>query len=242
MDGNGVAQDGVRAVALYERGCDVGFGQSCFNLALDYQEGKTGDPNESKATLFFEKACDNGEAKGCFNAGISYRRGRGVAQNAEKSAILFQKACDGGAERACGVKPVAKPQESDDDAEPQSAMKPQESDDDDDVPPSAAKPEDGDHNAVAKERIEKRYSQLMKACLDRHLKEDPDASGTMTIKLEVAPTGRVSKADVLTFDPDFASCVKSQAERWRFSSKRDPNGAAVSAKYEVSFRLPDELQ
>ena len=97
-DGDGVAQDAGKAVALYQKACDAGEASGCNNLAVMYKRGHGIPANAAKAAVFRGKACDRGELGNCEILARAYEAGDGVARDFSKAAALYQKVCDGGSD------------------------------------------------------------------------------------------------------------------------------------------------
>jgi TPR repeat protein len=65
-DGEGVAQDDLRARILYQKACDQGFGPACTTLGVRYQDGIGGlDEDPDKALELYRLGCAKGDPNGC---------------------------------------------------------------------------------------------------------------------------------------------------------------------------------
>lgn len=93
--GQGVTQDKIRAVKLYEQACNSNNTNGCFNLGYMYENGQGIGQDEIKAIQLYQKACDGNHTKGCLNLGLMYENGIGIIQDKIKATQLYQKACDG---------------------------------------------------------------------------------------------------------------------------------------------------
>ncbi len=63
--GKGVNQDYKKANELYSEACDLGFGDSCYNLGVLYFYGKGVGQDANTAKKYLNKACDLGSKAGC---------------------------------------------------------------------------------------------------------------------------------------------------------------------------------
>ena len=96
-----VKQDFTKAVQLYEKACNGGYVEGCYNLGLMYDTGEGVKQDSFKAFQLYEKACNDNIAGGCSNLGILYYKGEGVKQDSAKALGLFDKACQMKDESGC---------------------------------------------------------------------------------------------------------------------------------------------
>jgi hypothetical protein len=54
-------------MTLYQKACDGGDAQGCFNLGVMYENGRGVTKDQAKAAQLYQKACDGGDAQGCEN-------------------------------------------------------------------------------------------------------------------------------------------------------------------------------
>lgn len=115
-------KDKSLALQYYQKGCDGGSPQACFNLSGMYGRGEAVAPDRNKMMELLSKACDarkveacmglgnqegyvraasllnesceNGNAKACTDLGEFYNRGRGVAKDTVKANEYFDKGCE----------------------------------------------------------------------------------------------------------------------------------------------------
>ena len=100
-DGEGIATDPVRAVALYRKNCDAGYAKSCGNLGIASSEGRGSPKDPVAAARFFDDACSAGTATACSNLGAMYFDGQEAPENLPLAVRLFLRACNGGEAGGC---------------------------------------------------------------------------------------------------------------------------------------------
>ena len=93
--------DYQKAAQLYQKTCDSGIAEGCYNLGVLYADGQGVRQDYQKATQLYQKACDGGDAGGCYNLGVLYHNGQGVRQNFSTAKQYFGKACDLGLQLGC---------------------------------------------------------------------------------------------------------------------------------------------
>jgi TPR repeat protein len=102
-----VPADQAKAVAFYQRGCDRGSADACFDLGSKYQLGLGVAKDEAKAAQLYAGACNAGNAMACVNLGWMAKQGIAVPKDALRAATLFARACDAGggigAARGCAL-------------------------------------------------------------------------------------------------------------------------------------------
>jgi TPR repeat protein len=80
-------------LAALDAKCSGGDGQSCYDLAAAYYEGK-GVPKDPAASFAAAgRACKAGHAGGCYNHGAALYMGDGAAKDQAASIPFFEKAC-----------------------------------------------------------------------------------------------------------------------------------------------------
>lgn len=60
------------AVALFEKACNNGNAQGCFQLGTLYEKGEGVVQNKYKAVALYAQACNGGESHGCSNMAMTY--------------------------------------------------------------------------------------------------------------------------------------------------------------------------
>jgi beta-lactamase hcpA (cysteine-rich 28 kDaprotein) len=93
--------DYQKAGQLYQKACDGGNADGCYNLGLLYVSGRGVKQDYQKAVKLFKKDCDSGNAEGCYNLGVSYNNGKGVKQDFYTAKQYYGKACDLGLQLGC---------------------------------------------------------------------------------------------------------------------------------------------
>lgn len=93
-NGQGVKQDGAKALELYSKACESGYKYGCSNAGNLYYFGNAGMAKDyTKARSYLAKACELNIARSCLGLGVMYRKGLGVAKDEAKALDLFEKAC-----------------------------------------------------------------------------------------------------------------------------------------------------
>ena len=111
--------DVVRAAALYEKACKLGWGTGCRDAADMHQSGRKARPemlnppppppvpkpdlprDMARAVALYERACELDERESCFVAARLLAAGEGMAPDREKAFALFAQMCDDGMALAC---------------------------------------------------------------------------------------------------------------------------------------------
>lgn len=93
--------DYQKAGQLFQKACDSGNADGCYNLGLLYVNGRGVKQDYQKAVKLFKKDCDSGNAEGCYNLGVSYNNGKGVKQDFYTAKQYYGKACDLGLQLGC---------------------------------------------------------------------------------------------------------------------------------------------
>jgi TPR repeat protein len=84
----------AKAVALYQKGCDLGDGESCAALGEELRLGGLTPIDLPRAARIFEKACGLKDIGGCDELSKFYRDGEGVPKNRALQAKYRKLACD----------------------------------------------------------------------------------------------------------------------------------------------------
>jgi len=95
-NGQGMAQDYVKARECYEKAAAAGDADAMFNLGLLYDNGLGVAQDYAKSRAWYEKAAAKGQASAMFNLGLLYHNGQGVAQDHAMARKWFEKAADEG--------------------------------------------------------------------------------------------------------------------------------------------------
>jgi len=83
--------DYIKSKILFHELCNNNHINSCYNLAVQYEESK----NYLEAEKLYTKACKKNHFNACTNLGFLYYNGQGITKNYSKSFKLFNKSCDG---------------------------------------------------------------------------------------------------------------------------------------------------
>jgi TPR repeat protein len=99
-------ENGFRALAAYERACDLGDLAACTKTGLLHELGQDTPEDPEQAWAFYRRACDGtdcraGDPAGCSHLGVLLRNGSGGERDEAQAAELFRRACNGGHEEAC---------------------------------------------------------------------------------------------------------------------------------------------
>lgn len=98
--GQGVAQDKVRALKLYEIAAFQGSKTAQYNTGIYYQNGSGCEKDLKKAFTWFLKAAENGHVNAMNKVGCYYAEGTGVPKNMSKAKEWLIKALQSGAKDA----------------------------------------------------------------------------------------------------------------------------------------------
>ena len=99
-EGQGVAQDKVRALKLYEIAAFQGSKTAQYNTGIYYQNGSGCEKDLKKAFTWFLKAAENGHVNAMNKVGCYYAEGTGVPKNMSKAKEWLIKALQSGAKDA----------------------------------------------------------------------------------------------------------------------------------------------
>lgn len=94
--GQGVAQDLPKAVALFAEAGEAGYPPSLANLALMYASGDGVEQDVQQALVFGRQAAEAGDGQSQFNLAQAYRRGVDIAQDFEQAAFWYRTAAESG--------------------------------------------------------------------------------------------------------------------------------------------------
>lgn len=94
-NGQGVKQDGAKALELYIKTCKNNLGFGCESAAKIYYFGEAGMAKDyTKARSYFAKACELDAPVACLALGDLYASGQGgAAKNKTRALDLYKKAC-----------------------------------------------------------------------------------------------------------------------------------------------------
>jgi TPR repeat protein len=102
--GEGVGQNFVEAVRLYDLAAGQGHAAAQCNLGLMYDSGTGVPKDEAEAVRLYHLAADQGDTNAQFNLGVMYRYGTGVLRNANAAAALYRlAAAKGDAAAQCNL-------------------------------------------------------------------------------------------------------------------------------------------
>ncbi len=99
--GAGVAQDGGRAFAFFEKACDARWWRACGRLGQSYLVGQGTAPDPAQAVKNFEKGCQGGNAASCAQVAMLYKQGVDGVQDQKLAMRRLKQACDLGLQTAC---------------------------------------------------------------------------------------------------------------------------------------------
>ena len=91
-NGEGVAEDDIKAVAWYQKAADQGYAGAQTNLGWMYVKGKGVTKDAVKAVAWYQKAAAQGDADAQLNLGWMYEKGKGVTKDTVKAVAWYQKA------------------------------------------------------------------------------------------------------------------------------------------------------
>jgi TPR repeat protein len=100
-DGTGVAKDPAKALAYFQKGCDIGHGASCASLGWAYEDGVGVAKDPAKAFTLYRKACEDNDRWACTRLAFALASGAGVEQDVPEAARLLDKSCAAGDAMAC---------------------------------------------------------------------------------------------------------------------------------------------
>ena len=92
--GDEMSAERAKAVALFQRGCDLGSGASCHMLGFWLETGGLAPPDLPRAARLHERGCGLKEFRSCDSLARLYEDGRGVPQDPVLRAKYRKLACD----------------------------------------------------------------------------------------------------------------------------------------------------
>ena len=87
--------------SYYERTCNNGNINSCYNLGVSYENGIGVEQDYEKAYSFYKKACNYNMQSACYNLGVFYYNAYEIDKDIPKAKSLFLKACKLGNDDGC---------------------------------------------------------------------------------------------------------------------------------------------
>ena len=84
--GEGVRQDGQRAIVLFEGAAKAGDVASALNLGKMYEFGMGVAQDDARALYWYQRGAELDDAEAQFNTSVMYYKGRGAAQNRIEAA------------------------------------------------------------------------------------------------------------------------------------------------------------
>jgi TPR repeat protein len=100
-EGSSAAKDSPSAASFYQKACDAGKAEGCYELAGKYESGKGVAKDDFRASDLYSKACTAGIVRGCTGLATKYQFGMGIGKNVMRARQLWNKACSMGDEFAC---------------------------------------------------------------------------------------------------------------------------------------------
>ena len=98
--GNFAPENSQTATQYYQKSCDLGVGESCFNVAYNLRVGEKNKKNDELQMKSYEKACNYGWMIGgtepCAYAFYGYHCGLSVPKDATKAKKYFTTVCKRG--------------------------------------------------------------------------------------------------------------------------------------------------
>src|SRR5690606_36360972 len=86
---------------------------ACSNLAMMFNTGRGGAPDQARARTLFAQACEAQDVSGCSSLGNMLLRGDGGSVDLARGRSLLQGTCDGGdrwsCERLANLDPSGRP-------------------------------------------------------------------------------------------------------------------------------------
>jgi TPR repeat protein len=87
------ADRAARALALFQRGCDLGSGISCDMLGSWLEDGDIVPPDLPRAVRLYERGCALREVRACDDLSNRYHDGRGVPKDPAMESKYRKLAC-----------------------------------------------------------------------------------------------------------------------------------------------------
>ena len=93
--------DAALELEFYKVSCEGENPRGCYNLAVQYLNGRGVAKDEKKGLELTRKACTNGLQHACGALGSMIYKGQGTRKNAKQGRSVLKKACDAGAPNGC---------------------------------------------------------------------------------------------------------------------------------------------
>lgn len=93
--------EGADTIASFERACDGGHREACYQLGGIHQSGEFGETDMIKAAHSFDRGCRIGDGHACNDFGIALAEGYGVDKDVKTAARMFERGCDAGSANSC---------------------------------------------------------------------------------------------------------------------------------------------
>ncbi|NUM58993.1 MAG: sel1 repeat family protein [Bdellovibrionaceae bacterium] len=95
------APDSLSSFSFYKKGCELGDGVSCNNLANLYMEGRGTTPNEKQGVEYLLMGCELNYSPSCYRVAVITARGILLKYDAEAVVHFMKKGCDLGDAMSC---------------------------------------------------------------------------------------------------------------------------------------------
>lgn len=102
-NGDGVARDDPRSVALFEKACGLGDTFGCTWLGWQLQQGHGAPKDVTRAKVLLRQACDSGSAWACGRLGMLHYEGKDAPRDYSSAAPLLEKGCEQGEGWVCSA-------------------------------------------------------------------------------------------------------------------------------------------
>jgi TPR repeat protein len=90
------------AMSFYEKACDGGLADGCFNFAeMLFTGGKDVEVDKAKSAQLYATACDGGTAKACAQLARMNEHGDGTVHDMHQALALYEQACNGAVAESC---------------------------------------------------------------------------------------------------------------------------------------------
>lgn len=100
-DGRGIDKDPIKALLMYEKGCDLGDVDGCTG-AGDLLSDPKGRPDaKTRALTAYISACVGHSGYGCLKVGVAMHEGIGAPRDDDKARTHFTKACEFNVKDGC---------------------------------------------------------------------------------------------------------------------------------------------
>lgn len=91
----------ARGRSFAERGCSLGYIDSCRIQALYYKNGIGGAKRSFDAAQLYTKVCNEAGTQGCTEAGDMMRLGNGIPENFDGAFFMYSKGCENDLGASC---------------------------------------------------------------------------------------------------------------------------------------------